>query len=161
MRTWALMFSLLAISCGDDSVASPDGPSIDAPRSIDAPAIDAPHIDGAMSDAAPADAAGPTCSDNMMNGNETGIDCGGPDCPSCGTGQGCLTMNDCQSHVCNSSMVCAAPSCIDGVQNGTETDTDCGGPACDAINHQCSTGQNCLVNDDCVTGTCNGSHHCT
>src|SRR5690242_702035 len=117
MRTWALMFSLLAISCGDDSVAGPDGPSIDAPRSIDAPATD-----GAMSDAAPADAAGPTCSDNMMNGNETGVDCGGPDCSACGTGQGCLTQNDCQSHVCNSSMVCAAPSCIDGVKNGTETD---------------------------------------
>lgn len=26
---------------------------------------------------------GPTCSDGVMNGNETGVDCGGPDCPAC------------------------------------------------------------------------------
>ncbi len=25
----------------------------------------------------------PTCSDQMMNGAETGVDCGGPDCPAC------------------------------------------------------------------------------
>ncbi len=25
----------------------------------------------------------PTCSDNIMNGLETGVDCGGPDCPAC------------------------------------------------------------------------------
>ncbi|MBO6632008.1 MAG: hypothetical protein JJ936_10715, partial [Psychroserpens sp.] len=26
---------------------------------------------------------GPTCNDGMMNGMETGVDCGGPDCPAC------------------------------------------------------------------------------
>lgn len=25
----------------------------------------------------------PTCNDNIQNGNETGVDCGGPDCPPC------------------------------------------------------------------------------
>ncbi len=30
----------------------------------------------------------PTCDDNIQNGNETGVDCGGPDCPSCDTGGG-------------------------------------------------------------------------
>lgn len=30
----------------------------------------------------------PTCDDNMMNGDETGVDCGGADCPPCNTG-GC------------------------------------------------------------------------
>jgi hypothetical protein len=40
-----------------------------------------------------------------MDGNEEGVDCGGPDCPSCGT-------------------------CFDGVQNGLEEDVDCGGPFC-------------------------------
>ena len=49
----------------------------------------------------------PTCSDGKQNGNEAGIDCGGPDCQAC-------------------------QSCSDGVQNGNETGTDCGGscPAC-------------------------------
>ncbi len=28
----------------------------------------------------------PTCTDGIQNGNETGIDCGGPDCPPCNTG---------------------------------------------------------------------------
>ena len=30
--------------------------------------------------------ASPTCSDGIQNGNETGVDCGGPDCPACPTG---------------------------------------------------------------------------
>lgn len=49
--------------------------------------------------------AGPTCTDGVMNGNETGVDCGGPDCPAC-------------------------PTCTDGVMNGNETGIDCGGPDC-------------------------------
>lgn len=47
----------------------------------------------------------PTCTDNIQNGNETGVDCGGPDCPVC-------------------------PTCSDGVQNGNEEGVDCGGPDC-------------------------------
>ncbi|MBT8189169.1 MAG: zinc metalloprotease, partial [Bacteroidia bacterium] len=30
----------------------------------------------------------PTCSDGIQNGNETGVDCGGPDCPPCSTCNG-------------------------------------------------------------------------
>jgi len=47
----------------------------------------------------------PTCDDGEQNGNETGIDCGGPDCEAC-------------------------PTCDDGLQNGNETGVDCGGPDC-------------------------------
>ncbi len=47
----------------------------------------------------------PTCSDGVLNGNETGIDCGGPDCNAC-------------------------PTCDDGIQNGDETGVDCGGSNC-------------------------------
>lgn len=49
----------------------------------------------------------PTCTDGIQNGNETGVDCGGPDCAAC------------------------PPSCTDGIQNGDETGVDCGGPDCD------------------------------
>ncbi len=45
------------------------------------------------------------CTDGVQNGAETGIDCGGPDCPAC-------------------------PTCSDGIQNGDETDVDCGGTNC-------------------------------
>jgi hypothetical protein len=47
----------------------------------------------------------PSCTDGIQNGNETGVDCGGPDCPAC-------------------------PTCNDGIQNGSETGVDCGGPDC-------------------------------
>ncbi|MCZ2102567.1 MAG: M12 family metallo-peptidase, partial [Chitinophagales bacterium] len=46
-----------------------------------------------------------TCNDGIKNGKETGIDCGGPDCPAC-------------------------PTCNDGIKNGKETGIDCGGPDC-------------------------------
>ncbi|MBV6653223.1 MAG: zinc metalloprotease, partial [Mameliella sp.] len=44
-----------------------------------------------------------TCDDGIQNGGETGVDCGGPNCPAC-------------------------PTCNDGIQNGSETGIDCGGP---------------------------------
>lgn len=47
-----------------------------------------------------------TCSDGIQNGSETGVDCGGPDCPPC------------------------AATCSDGIMNGSETGVDCGGPDC-------------------------------
>ncbi len=34
---------------------------------------------------------GPTCTDGVQNGNETGVDCGGPDCSPCSTGGSCDT----------------------------------------------------------------------
>ena len=53
-----------------------------------------------------------------MNGEETGIDCGGPDCPVC-------------------------PSCEDGIQNGDETGVDCGG-SCTLC--ACEEGENFILN---------------
>ncbi|WP_084050434.1 GEVED domain-containing protein [Aquimarina macrocephali] len=62
---------------------------------------------------------GPTCSDNIQNGNETGVDCGGS-CSPCDTGA----------------------TCSDGVQNGNETGVDCGGscPACPVVTYCAATG---------------------
>lgn len=43
----------------------------------------------------------PSCSDGVKNGEETGIDCGGPpSCPRCAVGQGCGVAGDCESGVC-------------------------------------------------------------
>ncbi len=52
--------------------------------------------------------SGPTCDDGIQNGQETGIDCGGPECAPCDS----------------------AGTCDDGIQNGQETGVDCGGPDC-------------------------------
>lgn len=46
-----------------------------------------------------------TCTDGIQNGDETGVDCGGTNCPAC-------------------------PTCDDGIQNGDETGVDCGGSSC-------------------------------
>jgi len=50
----------------------------------------------------------PTCIDNVMNGDETGIDCGGPDCEPC----------------------CSTGNCRNGIQDGEEFYVDCGGNTC-------------------------------
>ena len=78
----------------------------------------------------------PTCTDGVQNGNETGVDCGGPDCPSCppvptctdGVQNGNETGVDCGGPDCPSCP--PVPTCTDGVQNGNETGVDCGGPDC-------------------------------
>ncbi len=74
----------------------------------------------------------PTCTDGVQNGQETGIDCGGPDCPACptctdGIQNGQETGIDCGGPTCP-----ACQTCTDGIQNGQETGVDCGGPNCPA-----------------------------
>jgi hypothetical protein len=110
---------------------------------------------------APAEAATPVCTDNVKNGSETDIDCGGACAPSqkCGDGKGCLVAGDCTSGVCSASHVCLAPVCTDSVMNGSETDTDCGGTCAPA--KKCADGKGCLVQGDCTSGVCSGSHVCS
>jgi hypothetical protein len=90
----------------------------------------------------------PTCFDGVKNGHETGIDCGGPECQLCPSGQGCETGADCQSAVCNAG-ICADPSCSDGIRNGFESDVDCGG-----FCNPCPIGDHCGVDSDCGTDNC-------
>ncbi len=63
---------------------------------------------GNVCDSSNGDGNTPTCNDGIQNGQETGVDCGGPDCAPCSE----------------------EPSCNDGIQNGQETGVDCGGPEC-------------------------------
>lgn len=96
------------------------------------------------------------CDDGIMNGGETGIDCGGAvvasGCTLCADYQGCLLNSDCVSKVCGIYFVCEAPACNDGVANGTESDTDCGG----ICGPYCQTNAKCNANNDCVTDNCAG-----
>jgi hypothetical protein len=41
----------------------------------------------------------PTCSDGIRNGDETGVDCGGPDCKAC-AGDPCAKPEDCAGGFC-------------------------------------------------------------
>ena len=88
----------------------------------------------------------PTCTDGVQNGNETGVDCGGPDCapcvvpPTCDDGiqNGDETGVDCGGPDCAPCVV--PPTCDDGIQNGDETGVDCGGSSC----APCATGTTVL-----------------
>ncbi len=91
----------------------------------------------------------PECTDGSKNGDESDIDCGGPDCQPCATGQGCTAITDCESKVCIAGK-CVAPTCSDKVKNAEETDVDCGGPAC----VDCQDGKGCLTAADCTSGVC-------
>ncbi len=70
------------------------------------------------------------CFDRVIDGDESGIDCGGScsDCPSRGT---CRTGADCQSGACTGGL-CGPPTCSDGIHNGFEAGADCGGPCAPA-----------------------------
>ncbi len=99
----------------------------------------------------------PTCTDGTPNGDETDVDCGGPDCPPCDEPGLCLVDTDCESDNCDEG-ICVPDSCLDGVQNGNETDVDCGGDEC----APCDDGDDCLVGTDCLSSTCDpGSNTCT
>jgi hypothetical protein len=88
-----------------------------------------------------------SCGDNVKNGTETDIDCGGSACPKCALGKICTVGSDCLSTVCNGT---CQPSCSDGVKNQGETDIDCGGPNCGP----CALGDDCTSGGDCITGRC-------
>ncbi len=45
----------------------------------------------------------PTCADGVKNGDETGVDCGGPTCAACPFGEGCAAQTDCLAGACSST----------------------------------------------------------
>ncbi|MFB6263489.1 MAG: fibrinogen-like YCDxxxxGGGW domain-containing protein, partial [Bradymonadaceae bacterium] len=62
-----------------------------------------------------------SCNDGQTNGNETDVDCGGPDCPACKVAKTCSSDADCRSGICNGS-TCGV--CRNG-KNRTQNDA-CG-----------------------------------
>jgi hypothetical protein len=91
-----------------------------------------------------------SCTDQVANGQETDVDCGGKDCPGCDVGGKCTLPADCKSGRCESGTCAAGPECTDGAKNGTETDVDCGGKDCE----QCPVNKNCKVHADCMSESC-------
>jgi hypothetical protein len=92
--------------------------------------------------------SGPRCDDDVQNGDETGVDCGGicQACTQCNndTQDGDETGVDCGGS-------CAAcPTCDDQEQNGSESDVDCGG----TCSKRCQTSERCRENADCASLIC-------
>ncbi|MDX1477418.1 MAG: M12 family metallo-peptidase [Saprospiraceae bacterium] len=73
---------------------------------------------------------GPTCTDGIQNGDETGVDCGGSVCPPCPTCDDGIQNGDETGVDCGGSVCPPCPTCDDGIQNGDETGVDCGGSVC-------------------------------
>jgi hypothetical protein len=100
---------------------------------------------------------GSRCDDDVRNGDETGIDCGGsdPGCQRCADGAACNQASDCGNGNCQNA-VCV--SCEDGLRNGGESDVDCGGNdlACD----RCAPSRQCQADADCGSGACQDGRCC-
>jgi hypothetical protein len=90
----------------------------------------------------------PQCNDQIRNGDETGLDCGGS-CGRCNIGDGCKIDGDCDDSNCTNG-TCTAFACANGLIGEAETDIDCGGIEC----RKCSGGRQCVVDSDCFSGTC-------
>ncbi len=60
------------------------------------------HLPSSSPTAAPITIA-PSCTDTTRNGHETDVDCGGNECPPCGTGDVCTVHMDCMSGRCGST----------------------------------------------------------
>ncbi len=97
------------------------------------------------------DEVSPRCDDQLKNGAETGVDCGGG-CQVCADGQSCMVHEDCESSLCVGGQ-CQAPSCADGVKNGLESDIDCGMEGCPP----CGDGKACSDGAQCESLVCDGS----
>ncbi len=65
-----------------------------------------------------------SCSDGELNGDETGLDCGGTQCAACGVGLPCLLDVDCETGVCDGlTLVCIASTLCGNGQ--AEVGEDC------------------------------------
>jgi hypothetical protein len=167
--------TLIIAACTASDPVSPDhpeGPS-DAPPEAGAapPDTGGGESDGASSppdesDAAssPPDAstdsgpAAPTSTDQIKNGDETDVDCGGPGtAPRCGTDKTCVAGTDCTDKICTSGH-CAPPSYTDTEKNGSETDLNCGGDG--TKEHACAAGKSCKVHSDCASNGCDYAGRC-
>ncbi|MFV8754711.1 hypothetical protein ACNOYE_29545 [Nannocystaceae bacterium ST9] len=109
-----------------DDEASADSESADAVSTDSETTLDTSESESAETNT-DSTTGDPSCTNDMLDGNETAVDCGG-DCPPCETGDACLDAMDCVSGVCDET--CQAPSCDDDVLNGDELEVDCGGEAC-------------------------------
>jgi hypothetical protein len=104
---------------------------------------------------------GSTCDDQLQDGDETDVDCGGS-CAPCGPNKACVADADCAQSAsgcdtehggcrCDATTRrCVHDHCLDHKTDDGETALDCGGGLCRA----CATGDACKVDDDCTPGGC-------
>jgi hypothetical protein len=146
----------LAPSC-DDSLQNGDETGTDCGGSCPSRCAvgtgcrtDVDCAEGAFCEPGSSECASVSCGDELRNGAESDVDCGGPECPDCADGESCGDGADCASGVCGPADTCSAPACGDGALNGTETGVDCGG----SCPFDCDDGVACRVGADCQSRVC-------
>ncbi len=65
------------------------------------------------------------CDDGVLNGEETDVDCGGPDCPPCETEMLCVLDTDCLSDICDDEQCVECVETADCGDNQTCEDIYC------------------------------------
>lgn len=92
-----------------------------------------------------------SCDDGIQNGQETDVDCGGPDCEPCEIDDSCVDNSDCTTQVCYQE---TCVECVEDDQCAVEQvcsdDNQC--VQCDADSH-CDDGNPCTANT-CQGGSC-------
>lgn len=71
----------------------------------------------------------PTCIDGIQYGEETDIDCGGPNCDGCDDGQVCEIADDCLSNVCLDGL-CVGGGASSDVEGAVKVTSDWGTGYC-------------------------------
>ena len=101
----------------------------------------------------PLTCASTQCTDNLKNGLETDVDCGGGVCSLCAVAKACQQNFDCASYACDAkSLTCVASQCDDHRQDGNETAPDCGGSC-----PPCVVSKACLLDQDCASKACDAT----
>lgn len=131
------MAFLSACAATSPGVPADSGTGLDAttgPAGVDGagPASDAAGVMSAGADGASSDSAVSQCSDGVQDGEETGVDCGGPVCPPCVV-----------SYALNPPNPCDNQFTVAGCQTGVSTST-CGG-LCESKNI-CESGKSGYAN---------------
>jgi hypothetical protein len=112
-------------------------PGILAPMANDAEAKKRKKRKNKKKGGGPTPPPGATCSDGVKNGNETDVDCGGPDCPPCANGR-----------LCDSNTDCGTARCGDGRGDGNICQS------CESGGGVCGEDENGLCECDLASGIC-------
>jgi hypothetical protein len=113
-----------------------------------------------------------SCANNVKDGDETGVDCGGDYCPRCNNGEQCKVSADCLSGFCADG-VCCADACdnvcmacnikaYEGMCNNVPfgmSDPTCMTPhVCTGVGVcKLGIGENCNMSSECASGICKNS----
>jgi hypothetical protein len=95
------------------------------------------------------------CLNQLLDANETDVDCGGPDCAPCATGKSCVAHTDCVSGICQMGH-CAAPPPA-GIISFTANPSLVEYPSPSTLAWQTQNATTCSIDNGVGIVNCNGN----